>query len=143
MNAEKTELSKCVIVDVDGTLAIRNGRGPFEWRLAKTDVGNSNIIELVKILEKSGMKIVIVTGREEWLRDTTATWLAKHGIQWAQMYMRKDGDFRQDARVKLEFLTNIRDEFEDIFLVLDDRDSVVEMWREQGLTCLQVQEGKH
>ena len=126
-----------------GTSGSRDGLGHFAWRLGKTGVGNANIIQVVKLLETAVMNVVILPAREEWLRGTTAASLAKHGIQWAQMYMRKDGDFRQDARVKLEFLTNIRDEFEDIFLVLDDRDSVVEMWREQGLTCLQVQEGKH
>ena len=30
---------------------------------------------------------------------------------------------------------------EDIFCIFDDRDKVVKMWREEGLTCMQVAPG--
>lgn len=37
--------------------------------------------------------------------------------------------------------THIRDRY-DVRVVLDDRDSVVKMWRSLGLTCLQVALGE-
>ena len=55
--------------------------------------------------------------------------------------MRKEGDHRRDSIVKKEIYdTLIKDEF-DVEFVLDDRQQVVDMWREIGLKCLQVAEG--
>lgn len=57
--------------------------------------------------------------------------------------MRKAGDKRNDAIVKQEIWENDisgSGRF-DVFFVLDDRNRVVEMWREQGLKVLQVAEG--
>ena len=61
------------------------------------------------------------------------------------LLMRSDGDNRSDYIVKKEiYEQNIRD-WQDVLFVLDDRNSkkcpVVDMWREQGLTCFQVAEG--
>jgi len=55
--------------------------------------------------------------------------------------MRPTGDNRKDAIVKREiFDREIRDRYRILF-VLDDRNQVVDMWRELGLTCLQVAPG--
>jgi hypothetical protein len=55
--------------------------------------------------------------------------------------MRKQGDFRRDSIVKKEIYDNdIKGKF-DVEFVLDDRQQVVDMWREIGLKCLQVAPG--
>ena len=55
--------------------------------------------------------------------------------------MRKSGDNRSDAIVKREiYETHIKDRYQ-VDYVLDDRYSVVRMWRELRLTVLQVAEG--
>jgi hypothetical protein len=56
--------------------------------------------------------------------------------------MRPEGDNRKDSIVKRElFDTHVRNKFY-IDFVLDDRDQVVDMWRNDlGLTCLQVDWG--
>jgi adenylate cyclase class IV len=55
--------------------------------------------------------------------------------------MRKTGDNRPDNIVKKEiFDSNIKNNYY-IEFVLDDRNKVVKMWRELGLTCLQVADG--
>jgi len=55
--------------------------------------------------------------------------------------MRKTGDSRKDSIVKREiFEEHIKGKYR-IQFVLDDRNQVVEMWRQLGLTCLQVAEG--
>jgi hypothetical protein len=55
--------------------------------------------------------------------------------------MRKSGDYRKDYEVKKEiYETYIKDKF-NVLCVLDDRQSVVDMWRSLGLTCLQVNYG--
>lgn len=55
--------------------------------------------------------------------------------------MRSDGDMRPDVSVKRELLRAIEREGFSPWLTIDDRSSVVSMWREEGLTCLQVAEG--
>ncbi|MFN8577784.1 MAG: hypothetical protein U0354_13080 [Candidatus Sericytochromatia bacterium] len=50
-------------------------------------------------------------------------------------------DMRKDSIVKKKFLlTHIKDKYY-IEFILDDRIQVVDMWRELGLTCLQVDYG--
>ena len=54
--------------------------------------------------------------------------------------MRGAEDHRPDHVVKREILNNGIDKTK-VWFVLDDRKSVVDMWRKSGLRCLQVQEG--
>ena len=55
--------------------------------------------------------------------------------------MRSSKDFRPDNEIKQEIYDNeILGKF-NIEIVLDDRDRVVDMWRENGLRVLQVAEG--
>ena len=55
--------------------------------------------------------------------------------------MRPKGDNRPDTEVKREiYEREIRDKY-NVLLVIDDRNSVVQQWREMGLPCFQVAEG--
>jgi hypothetical protein len=131
-----------VIVDVDGTVALRNSRGPFEWEKLDTDIPNSPIIELIEILHKSGHEIVFMSGRHEGIRNETEKWLSSNiGFSFS-LIMRPNGDSRSDEIVKAELFNSNFSDRSQVFLVIDDRDRVVRMWREQfGLTCLQVASG--
>jgi hypothetical protein len=53
--------------------------------------------------------------------------------------MRKIGDFRPDEVLKKEWLDEVGPE--NIKMIFDDRDKVVKMWRDNGITCLQVAPG--
>jgi hypothetical protein len=55
--------------------------------------------------------------------------------------MRKHNDFRKDAIVKKEIYEEKIADHHDVLCVFDDRQLVVEMWRELGLTCMQVAPG--
>ena len=131
-----------VIVDVDGTVALRNSRGPFEWEKLDTDLPNSPIVELVEILHNTGHEIVFISGRHEGIRNETEKWLSANVAFSFTLIMRPNGDPRSDDIVKAELFNNNFSDASQIFLVIDDRDRVVKMWREQfGLTCLQVASG--
>jgi hypothetical protein len=135
-------LSKAIIVDVDGTLALRSERGPYEWEKLASDVPNHSIAELVTRLVQSGLSLVLVTGREERYRASTLSWLEQLFPFHYELYCRRDNDYRSDVEVKREiFEARIKDKFS-IVAVFDDRTRVVQMWREEiGLTCLQVADG--
>ena len=54
------------------------------------------------------------------------------------MYLRADDDFRNDADVKEEILGEIREDGFDPQVAIDDRQRVVDRWRELGINCYQV-----
>lgn len=132
-----------IIVDVDGTLAhidSTNPRSPYDATRANEDHHDEVVADLVERMSAEH-HVIIVTGRSEQYREVTEAWLAAHNIHYDRLYMRADGDERNDAIVKDEiFENNIRDHFK-IQFVLDDRDRVVNMWRQKGIKCLQVAPG--
>lgn len=142
-----------IIVDLDGTLCdithrihFIEGEGKKNWDAFNAamhkDAPKHNIIDLVNTFFHHNHQILLVTGRFEKYSMPTVRWLAEHGVKWNALYMRKDGDFRSDHITKEEHLEVIRQKF-DVRFVLEDRDKVVEMWRKNGLTCLQVQKGDY
>lgn len=145
---------KCILVDIDGTMALMNGRGPYDWHRVGEDQPNKPVVDLVHIVadylpldgDRWGappeqIEIIFLSGRDGSCQDDTVDWLTSHGFEGATLFMRAEGDMRPDHVVKLElFDKHIRDQY-DVQLVLDDRNQVVDMWRRLGLTCLQVAPG--
>ena len=139
---QNNELQKAIIVDIDGTLSHSNGiRTPFEYYKVINDDIDEIIRHVVRLYYSIGYQIIIVSGREDQCYDMTRDWLNKHNVPYNFMYMRKSGDFRKDSIVKKEIYEKyIKNNF-NILFCLDDRNQVVNMWREIGVKCLQVQEG--
>ena len=137
---------KTWIVDIDGTLALMGDRGPFDWKRVGEDAPNEPVVHIVESLIKAGDEIVPMSGRMEQCRDLTKLWLKLNviGIKpfLSRLLMRPDGDCRPDRIVKRELYENYVKGVYDITGVIDDRASVVKMWREElGLTCIQVAPG--
>lgn len=132
---------KAVIVDIDGTLAIKGDRGHFDWMKVGVDTPNLSIVELVKRLA-THYEIIIFSGRDSICREITQQWLDKNRIRYLELFMRPEGDMRKDSIVKRElYEAHVKAKY-DVLFVLDDRNQVVDMWRnELGLTCLQVAPG--
>ena len=134
---------KTVIVDLDGTLALKGDRDPYDASRAMEDEANKPICELVEKLHIWHYEVVFVSGRFEVAREITEDWISAHtSIFRPKLFLRADGDKRKDAIVKREiYEKEIKPNFPPVLFVLDDRDQCVKMWREIGLTCLQVAEG--
>jgi hypothetical protein len=90
-----------------------------------------------------GMPVLLISGREEIYRGVTEYWLGTHGLLKYRLglIMRAEKDNRPDEIVKRELYEQKIQPHYQVGLVLDDRNKVVKMWRELGLTCLQVAEG--
>ncbi len=131
-----------VICDIDGTLALKSpNRGVYDFDRAGEDTLNTPVRDVLSQLAASGADTILLSGREDKYRQVTEDWLDKNGVVWDRLLMRPTGDNRRDDIVKRElFEAHIRNEHA-ILCVLDDRDRVVRMWRDLGLTCLQVAEG--
>ena len=95
---------------------------------------------IVMILVGFGYKIAIFSGRSARTKDATKDWLHEQDIKFDILKMRPERNFRPDEQLKLEWLNNM-DWKDNVEAVFDDRDKVVNMWREIGLTCAQVAPG--
>lgn len=138
------DLPKAIICDIDGTLALLGDRNPFDPTVGK-DILNYPIANILKVYNNQtvfNVDLILLTGREEKHRDFTTLWLKENDINhYKSLYMRKTGDFRKDFVIKKEIYEKYIKPNYNVTFVLEDRDQVVEMWREEGLTCLQVAPG--
>lgn len=147
-----------VIVDIDGTIAKVGDRLKYlqqenkDWdsfyEHCDEDKPIEDMVRLVSNFYEWGYNIVFCTGRRESVREKTRDWI-KDNLYMEHQYdllMRKDKDWRHDTEVKPELLAKWmwcnKVEPSDIYLILEDRDSMVAKWRELGYRCLQVSEGK-
>lgn len=98
---------------------------------------------VISLLKNSGLPVIFVTGRHGNIDiiNETIEWIKSQGLKIYKIYFRKEKDNRNDAIVKKEiYERNIKDKYF-VEFVLDDRNSVVKMWRSLGLLCLQVWDG--
>lgn len=130
-------LPVCIVVDIDGTIAKFNGRGPFDYDKVHTDHPKEDVISIIQDLAKQNTHIIYCSGRPNRCRVLTKNWMFIHDLPIGLLFMRADGDDRNDAIIKREFLDDIVKKYY-VRAVFDDRDRVVRMWRDVGLTCLQV-----
>ena len=136
--AHNPDLPDAIICDLDGTLALIGDRSPYDGASCEKDFVNEPVRS---ILQTSGKAIVFVSGREDKSKPQTLAWLDKHGICFDALHMRKSGDMRKDSIVKKEIYDEFILDKYNVAFVLDDRDQVVKVWRDLGLTCLQVDYG--
>ena len=124
----------------------------------KLDTPNDPVIKMAQLFKKDGFKIVIFSGRNDRSFDTTKQWLKKFDVPFDLLVMRPDkfksdswpiadGNpatsdmrFMPDEILKKAMLDTFVD-INDVFLVVDDRQKVVDMWRDLGLNTFQVAPG--
>ncbi|GAA1563311.1 NIF family HAD-type phosphatase [Actinomadura kijaniata] len=134
------------LVDIDGTVALRGtgpgARTPYDWARVGEDAPNPPVIAVVRALAAAGHRVIYLSGRSDACRDATRAWIAEHvGVPGEALLMRADGDRRRDTVVKRELYERRIAPVGPVTAVLEDRASVVAMWRRLGLTVLQVAEG--
>lgn len=135
-------LPSAIIVDVDGTIADKGDRSPFDWDRVSGDAPKRDVINVVNALsEYLGHRVIVFTGRDDVCKDATESWLRHYGVRFDELYSRDEGDNRKDNIVKFEMYMNHVHQNYNVVGVFDDRNQVVKMWRDIGLTCFQVDYG--
>jgi len=130
------------LVDIDGTLAHIpvGGRSPYDGSRVHEDILDRAVARLVNTLGDTN-HILVMTGRDEEYRTVTEKWLLDNNVRYDELHMRPLGDRRKDHVVKLElFNEHVRNRYA-AQGVIDDRDRVVQMWRDNGIKCFQAQPG--
>jgi hypothetical protein len=153
---------KAIICDIDGTVADCRHRlhhvlpgGKRNWDRFFEGMVDDPVIKPVRDLvwhattqgDWEEIALVFSSGRPETYRVETEVWLRAAGLPLDsfssdRLYMRPANDTRPDHVVKREMLDRIRADGYEPFIVIDDRPSVVAMWRESGLVCLQAAPGE-
>ncbi len=87
-----------VAFDIDGTLA----ESPFDPERIRDMRPRSDVISVLRMLSKAGMKIMIVTARPEAYRLDTEWWLRRHAIPYHTLRMRGRRDNRPDPALRAE-----------------------------------------
>lgn len=151
-------MKNCVIFDIDGTLSNNKHRlkfieqSPQDWNSFFLEMDKDEVIEPIAFLlfallrdfhnSNVAIDIIFCTGRPEMYRDLTEKWLERElDIYNHRLMMRKDGDRRNDDIVKQEMLDQLKSEGYEVVFAVEDRKRVVDMWRQNGVTCLQCSEG--
>jgi phosphoglycolate phosphatase-like HAD superfamily hydrolase len=150
MNKDK----KTVIFDLDGTLADITSRrtlstkpnGKMDWDIffnpdnITLDLPNQPVIDMANMLFTKGHTISILSGRSDVTKQATMDWLLEHDVWFDTLTMRsKQHHFMPDNQLKQMWLDDIG--VDNVAMVFDDRNQVVDMWRDNGLTCFQVAQG--
>ena len=139
--------------------------GKLDWDLFASptsimdwDTPNAPVIKMAQMFHDNGFKVVIFSGRNDRSFASTKDWLRIHNVPFDLLVMRPDkfksdswpialGNpatsdmrFMPDEILKKKMLDTFVD-IDDVFLVVDDRDKVVKMWRDLGLNTFQVAPG--
>jgi len=143
--------NKNIIFDVDGTIADCNHRRKFvdgsqkkDWDAFRDathlDTPIQHVCDMAKQHVADGDTVMFVSARNQSQRDITVKqiqdWI---GIDQPVLFLRPDGDYRSDDVFKKDVLDVIRDIIGgNPDVVYDDRNQVVDMWRANGVNCVQV-----
>lgn len=141
-------MTELIVFDLDGTLALTHHRNHLiqgnkkDWRgfyaSCIDDEPHKPVITMFQALKAQGYRVEIWSGRSDEVRPQTEEWLAQYGIKPDHLRMRAQDDFTPDQILKESWLLEnpLRP-----LIIFDDRDKVVAMWRQHGITCCQVAEG--
>ena len=122
-------------------MCIRDRKKFFEYM--QFDTIRDDVFQLAHALHDSGYVIIVCSGRNEKHRELTDQQLAFGKLEYHALMMRGNDDYRPDWEVKREMLADMRIEGLDPKIAVDDRPSVVMMWRDNGLTCFDVGGWEH
>ena len=142
-----------VIFDLDGTLAnidkrrkLATKNGKMNWNVffnpdnIDLDTPNQAVINMANILYSQDYIIYILSGRSDKTYQATIAWLDKHKVNYDLLIMRPQNQlYKKDSDLKQSWLDTIGKDR--VSMVFDDRQQVVDMWRQNGLPTFQVADG--
>lgn len=151
-------MKNVIICDIDGTIAdvrhrlhyIQNPDGTKkkkpDWdafhAACVDDPAFIDVMDVVHTLYRNDKELYFLSGRNDVVREQTLDWLRRcrfhPDYSYTGLVMRKAGDRRPDTEVKLEMIRQLGLTPHDVLCIFDDRQCVVDMWRENGYRVMQV-----
>ena len=72
-----------------------------------------------------------------FVKALTEEWLTKNAIYYDQLILSSYPEL-SDPEYKIKMYRELSEPFYDVIFAIDDRDTVVRMWRDNGVTCLDI-----
>ena len=143
-----TCLKDAIIVDLDATLAFNTSGRPF-WEQGCAEGIPKDVIDirmrelLLSICACSECSFIVLTGKEDLpeIREATSSWLDINWLHPTELIMRPKGDVSKGDLCKFNLYNKfIKDKY-NVLAVFEDSKKCVDMWRREGLLCLQPNSG--
>lgn len=141
-------MKRIAIFDVDGTLMNVNHRRHYvsgkdkDWPAffdaMEFDTINDHVFHMAHALHNDDYNIIVVSGRNEKHREITEKQLAFGKLSYSELIMRPDNNYEPDFVFKKSVLDAFVEADMKPQFAVDDRPSVVQMWRENGVPCFDV-----
>lgn len=101
---------------------------PVEW-----------VVDEARRAHREGRAVLIVTAREFRFAMVCMFYLRIIGVEYEQLYMRRNGDYRPDSIVKEEILDIIRKDGYNPVRAYDDNPSIWDVWESAGIETIRVE----
>lgn len=145
-----------ILCDLDGTLADITHRLAYahgetkDWgkffSLISEDKLREDVAQMISDYANDGYDIIFLSARPDTYKKQTLLWIIQHmegrlPNGFLTLIMRRGNDKRPDVEVKKDLLDMHFPDRSLIKMVVDDRPSVIRMWRENGLPVTDVGKG--
>lgn len=133
----------CIVIDLDGTTMLHNGRLPYDWDKVSTDIFDPRMLKIINKFYESAVKIIFLTGRPESVRNATDDCLNSKLWFSYELIMRPVNDNRPGDVLKKDLWEKYIDPYYNTLCVFEDSNKCVDMWRDLGLLTCQVANGDY
>lgn len=142
MKTYDSQKKDCIVVDMDSTLCANLTRRPFytdDWaEKCIYDTPLAGPISVVRAQKITGTcDVIILTGRREDGRAQTEEWLKTYNVPYDRLFMRGQNDYTKGDAFKEKILNEFILPKYNVLFAMDDDNKCVQMYRRNGLICLQ------
>jgi len=129
-------MKSCILVDLDGTLAISHNRKPFDYKRVIEDGVSEECLTMIKRYKSFGDEIIILSGRSQSSFNVCKEWLDVNEIPYDHIYLKPNKDNRKAVFFKIESFQELQKTY-NIKAVLDDDLDVIEIHKKNNVTIYQ------
>lgn len=143
---------KAFIFDIDGTLSDHSHRINHahnkDWeKYNSLHILDNPIVDVCRLVDnlRKEYHIIFLTGRPAKYLEPTVSWLDLNVFGGRKLpchlIMRQEGNFKKSSEFKKDEYLKIKKHY-DIIGAFDDNEEVVQMFRQQGVTCFALPDYK-
>ncbi len=123
-----SDFPNAYIFDIDGTLALTKSPTYEDIDTAPVNAAMAYLLNLINH-DITVDFLIIISARPAKYRDRTIAWLWNNNLKFDHLFMREDGDEREDHLVKFDIYKTYVSEKYTILGSFDDKEEDITLWR--------------